>query len=188
MPKRISVILSAWAILTICLGSSAPAAEKEEFVARVLQGGMQYTESVKKVKITIDSYSTDDEILNLMRVMSERGFEPFMDAFRALNKGIFFPIGARGIKIILHGAHSIPTEKGRQIMLFTTRQTWDVELTQRIDPRFGYMVIELDVDSKGRGTGKIYEQASIQLTPQRTITMDGYNSPPKQLFDVRLSK
>jgi hypothetical protein len=188
MTKRICSILSAWTILTICPATSGYAAEKEEFTARVLQGGMQYTEHVKKIKVTIDSYSTDEEILNLMQVMSEKGFEPFMDAFRAMNKGIFFPIGARGIKIILHAAHSVPTEKGRKILLFTTRQTWDVELSQRIDARFGFMVIELDVDSKGRGTGKIYEQASIQLTPQRTVVMEGYNSPPKQLFDVRLQK
>jgi hypothetical protein len=188
MQKRVIIGLSAWAILTLSLSSTASFIEKEEFQARILHGGQQYMESVRKIKITIDSYTTDEEILNLIGVMNQQGYEPFMDAFRALNKGIFLPIGGRGIKIIVHGAHTIPAEKGRQILLFMMRETWDLEVRQSIDPRFSFMVVELNLDSKGKGTGKIYEQASIQITPQRIFVMDGYNSPPKQFWDVRLLK
>ncbi len=188
MKKRILVGFLIGTVATAFLSLDAAAPEKEEFLARLLTGGMQYTESVKKIKITIDSYTTPEEILDLIRIQGEQGYEPFMSAFRALNKGIFFPIGARGIKIIVHGAHNIPTEKGRQILLFTQRQPWDVDSSQRVDHRFPFMVIELNVDSKGNGTGKIYEQASIRMTTERTFEMDGYNSPPKQLWDVKLLK
>lgn len=159
--------------------------EKEQFQARLLTGGMQYTENVRKIRITIDSYSTTDEVFNLIKVQAEQGYEPFMSAFRALNKGIFFPVGGRGIKTIIHGAHSTPTEKGRQIRLFAQRGSWDVDRSQRVDHRFPFMMIELNIDEKGRGSGKFYEQVSIRLTPQRTFEMEGYNSPPKQLWDVR---
>jgi len=188
MKKRILIGFCAWLILGISLSPGQTDEHKEEIVARVLQGSQQYTESVKKIKITIDSYSTEEEVLNLIGIMSQQGYEPFMDAFRALNKGTFFPIGGRGIKIIIHGAHNVPTEKGRKVLLFATRQTWDVEVNQRLDARFMFMVIELDLDSKGKGTGKIYEQAAIKMTPQRTFEMDGYNAPPKQLWDVRVQK
>lgn len=188
MKKHVFIGFCVWLILGISFGAGQTAELKEEFVARVLQGSQQYTESVKKIKITIDAYSTEEEVLNLIGIMSQQGYEPFMDAFRALNKGTFFPIGGRGIKILIHGAHNIPTEKGRKVMLFTTRQTWDVEVNQRLDARFMFMVIELDLDSKGKGTGKIYDQAAIKMTPQRTFEMDGYNAPPKQLWDVRLQK
>jgi len=188
MQKRVIIGLSAWAILTLSLSSSASFIEKEEFQARLLQGGRQSMESIRKIKLTVDSYTTDEEVLNLISVMNEQGFETFMDAFRALNKGAFLPVGGRGIKIVIHAAHSIPTEQGRQILLFMMRETWDLEVRQSMDPRFNFMVVELNLDSKGKGTGKIYEQASIQMTPQRTFVMDGYNSPPKQFWDVRLSK
>jgi len=188
MKKRILFCLSIGAIIAAFLISNAAAQQKEEFMARVLQGGGQLTEDVKKIKITIDGYTTEEEVLNLISIMNLQGYEPFMDAFRALNKGAFFPIGFRGTKIIVHGAHSIPTEKGRKILLFTTRQPWSVESNQRVDPRFTFMVVELKIDNKGKGTGNIYEQASIKMTPQRTFEMDGYNAPPKQLWDVRLSK
>jgi len=188
MQKRVIIGLSALAILTFSLGSRASFVEKEEFEARLLHGGQQTMESVRKIKLTIDSYTTDEEVLNLINVFNQQGYEPFLSAFRALDKGSFLPIGGRGIKITIHAAHSIPTEKGRQVLIFTMREAWDLEVRQSIDPRFGFMVVELNLDSKGRGTGKIYEQANIQMTPQRTFVMDGYNSPPKQFWDVRLSK
>ncbi|MFZ2052926.1 MAG: hypothetical protein WAU81_01900 [Candidatus Aminicenantales bacterium] len=188
MKKRILIVFIALIVTVAIPSSGAAASETEEFQARLLTGGMQYTESVKKIKISIDSYTTPEEVFNLIKIQTEQGYEPFMSAFRALNKGIFFPIGGRGIKIIIHGAHSIATEKGRQILLFAQRGSWDVEMSQRIDHRFPFMVIELNVDAKGKGTGKIYEQASISLTPERTFVMDGYNSPPKQLWDVKLLK
>jgi len=188
MHKRVIIGLSALAILTLSLSSSAAFMEKEEFQARLLQGGRQSMESIRKIKLTIDSYTTDEEVVNLISVLNQQGYEPFLGAFRALNKGTFLPIGGRGIKIVIHGAHSIPTENGRQILIFAMRETWDLEVRQSIDPRFGFMVVELNLDSKGNGTGKIYEQANIQITPQRTFVMDGYNSPPKQFWDVRQSK
>jgi hypothetical protein len=188
MKKRILIGFFAMIGLVAFLSAQDAASETEEFQARLLTGGMQYTEGVKKIKINIDSYSTTEEVFNLIKIQAEQGYEPFMSAFRALNKGIFFPLGGRGIQIIIHGARSIPTEKGRQILLFAQRQPWDQETSQRIDHRFPFMVIELNVDSKGKGTGKIYEQASIRMTPERTFEMEGYNSPPKQLWDVRLMK
>jgi hypothetical protein len=176
-------------LAVICLAAlvhlRAAVSDTEQFQARLLTGGMQYTEGVKKIRITIDSYTTPEEVFNLVKIQNELGYEPFMNAFRAMNKGIFFPVGARGTQIIIHGAHSVPTEKGRQILLFAQRQTWDTEMSQRVDHRFPFMVIELNVDNKGKGTGKIYEQASIRLTAERTFEMDGYNAPPKQLWDVK---
>jgi len=53
------------------------------------------------------------------------------------------------------------------------------------DSRFPFMVIELNVDDKGKGNGKIYDQASISLTAEKTFSMSGYNAPPVQLWDVR---
>jgi hypothetical protein len=59
---------------------------------------------------------------------------------------------------------------------------------QRVDNRFPYMVIELNLDDKGKGEGKFYEQANIKLTPQGTIELESYNSPPKRIFAVSTMK
>ena len=188
MKKGIFIGLSIWIFMAVLLSSKALSPETETFQARLLTGGQQYTESVRKIKIEIDSYTTSEEVQKLIEVQSQQGYEPFMDAFRALNKGTFFPIGGRGIKTIIHAAHTVPTEKGRKIWLFAQRGTWDVEMNIRTDSRFPFLAIELDVDSKGKGQGKMYEQAAVRLTAERTLEMEGYNSPPKQLWDVRLAQ
>lgn len=188
MKMKILTIFFVLVGLAAFLGAQEAAPKVENFQARLLTGGMQYTDSVKKIKISISGYSTTDEVFTLIKVQAEQGYEPFMNAFRALNKGIFFPLGGRGTQIIIHGAHSIPTEKGRQVFLFAQRMPWDQETSQRIDHRFPFMVIELNLNNKDKGTGKIYEQASIRMTPERTFEMDGYNAPPKQLWDVRPTK
>lgn len=186
MERRTIKSFSAWAIVAACLSLSTVLWAKEEFQARLLttSEGLP-AEKAMKIKISVESYTSREEVLQLMEILSQRGYEPFMSAFRGMNKGSFRPIGGRGVKINLHAAQSIQTDKGRQILLFTQRQSWDVEARQRIDSRFSFMVIELNIDNKGKGKGKIYEQANILLTPQGTIEMESYNSPPRQLFDVR---
>lgn len=50
------------------------------------------------------------------------------------------------------------------------------------------MVIELNLDHKGNGEGKIYDQANLRFTSQGTIEMESYNSPPMQLWAVSAVK
>jgi hypothetical protein len=189
MGSRPKKSLSACVALAACLSLSPLLLAGEEFQARILMGsGGHPAETVMNVKILVESYSSREEILQLMEIINQSGYEAFMTAFRGMEKGAFIPVGSRGVKIILHAARSIQTEKGRRILLFTERQSWDVHVSQRIDRRFPFMAIELNIDNTGRGDGKIYEEAHIVLTPQGTIEMDSSNSPPKQLFGVRLVK
>jgi hypothetical protein len=180
---------TAWAAAAVCLSVSAVLWAGEKFQGRVLtEGDRPGAYRAMRVKITVESYSSPGEILKLMEILRDQGYEPFMRAFRDINKGSFQPIGGRGVKINLHAAHSVSTEKGRQVLLFTQRQTWDLDMQQRIDRRFPFMVIELNLDDKGKGEGKIYEQANIRLTPQGTMEMEAYNSPPRQLYDLQTVK
>lgn len=138
--------------------------------------------------ISIDSYTSPEEVFKLAEILYKGSYEAFMTAFRGINKGIIRPVGGRGIKINIHAAHSFPTEKGRKITLFMQRQSWDTEAQQRTDHRFTFMVFELNLDKRENGDGKIYEQAKIRLTPQGTIEMESYNSAPLQLWGVSLKK
>lgn len=168
-----------------CLGLSNLLLAKEKFEARLLteletSGGL-----ATKFEISIESYTSAEEISQLKEVFSQGGYESFMSAFRGMNKGIFKPIGGLGVNIVIHAAHSIPTDKGRKILLFTPSQSWDAAAPRIIDWRFPFMLIELDIGHKGKGKGKIYEQVSITLTGEGTVGMDLYNAPPLALWGVR---
>jgi hypothetical protein len=161
---------------------------EEEFRARILGGSGPNAYAAVNLKIVIESYTTKEEVLQLMGILNTSGGENFLSAFRKIDKGSLLLIGGRGLNVRLHAAHSTPTEKGRRILLFTERQSWDVGVSQRSEGRYPFMVIELDVNAKGEGSGRIYEAAQIRLNNQGVIEMESYNSTPKQLVAVRLQK
>ncbi len=175
----------------LCLAGALPAAEK--YSARLFTRGGPNTENVVKLEINVDGYTTGEEGWTLFQALNYQGWEPFIGAFRQSNKGNIIFRGARGLKIVVHAAAVIPRENGRKIQLFTEKQAWEVDVMQRTDGRFPFMVFELDLDNKGNGEGKIYENAQIKLKGDRetgtgTIEMESYNSAPKVLFSVGLIK
>lgn len=170
------------------LGGAGLLPATEEFQARLLGQASHPGGQATKFIISIDGYTTEEEVYELAKIFSASGYEAFMTAFQAMTKGFVRPIGGRGIKVTIHAAHSLPTEKGRKILLFTQRQSWDVEAQQRTDQRFTFMVFELNLDKKDKGEGKIYEQAKIRLSGQGMIEMESYNTAPLQLWGVSLRK
>lgn len=188
MQRRIAKRLSALAVAVACLGLSAGLWAKEEFQARILKAGGADADAARKIIISIESYSTTEEIKQLKETLYNGGYEPFMRAFRGISKGYIRPVGGRGVKVTIHAAHSHQTEKGRQILIFCERQSWDVQAMKSFDRRFSFMVIELNINKKGNGDGKFFEQANIRFTIQDTVEIEGYNSPPQQLFGVSLLK
>jgi len=175
-------------LIVACLGLGRTLWAEEEFRARILGGSGPNAYAAVNLKIVIESYTTKEEVLQLMGILNTNGGENFLSAFRKIDKGSLLLIGGRGLNVRLHAAHSTPTEKGRRILLFTERQSWDVGVSQRSEGRYPFMVIELDVNAKGEGSGRIYEAAQIRLNNQGVIEMESYNSTPKQLVAVRLQK
>lgn len=189
---RISRGLVALACVGLFSGGGLWAAEK--YHAKLFTRGGPNTESVLRLEINVDGYTTGEEGWLMFHALNYEGWEPFIAAFRQANKGKIIFHGARGLNITVHAARVIPREDGgRQIMLFTEKQTWEVDVQQRTDARFPFMVFELDVDNKGNGEGKIYENAQIRLQGNRdtgtgAVEMESYNSAPKVLFGVTLAK
>jgi len=191
MRRQFAVLALVGIVLGFSMGGFASAQEK--YNARLLTRGGPNSEPAIKIQISIDGYTTGQEAFQLQQLLEQGGYDPFITAFRESNKGSVVFTGTRGLKIVIHVAQVIPKENGRKILLFTERQAWDVDVFQRMDGRYPYMVIELDVNNKGKGEGKIYENAQIRLTADRetrtgTMEMESYNSAPKSLFGVQLIK
>jgi hypothetical protein len=181
------------AFLCVCLCFSGVLSAAEKYRAKLFTRGGPNTENVIRLQINIDSYTTGEEGWLLFHALNYEGWDQFIAAFRQANKGSIIFQGARGLKIAIHAAQVIPTENGRKIMLFTEKQSWEVDVQQRTDGRFPFMVFELDVDTKGIGTGKIHENAQIKLRGDRetgtgAVEMESYNSAPKVIFGVGLVK
>lgn len=188
MERRNITSYSAWAIVAVCITLSTVLWAQEEFQGRLLPGLGPSAQQAEKLKILVDSYTSDEEVLHLIEVFNKRGYEQFRSTLRGMNKGAILPIGGRGSKLILHAAQNIQTDKGRQIILVAESYSWDIGTSFSFDQRFPFMVIELNINNKGKGKGKIYLSARIKLTSKGTIEMESYSSPPKQLWGVTTKK
>lgn len=187
--KRCSITnFSAWALVTACLSLSTGLWAKEEFQARLLPGLGTNTQKSLKLIISVESYTSAEEVFQLIKIFNQSGYDQFRKALNGMNKGVVHPTGGRGMRILIHAAQSIQTDKGRQILLIAESQSWNLDTNLRHDGRFPFMVFELNFDKKGKGKGKIYVQADIRMTSQGTIEMRSYNSPPKPLSGLSALK
>lgn len=179
---------SAWIITAICLFLCTGLWAKEDFQARLFPDLGQGSQKPTKIIISVDSYTSTEEIFQLMNTFNNRGYEQFRATLRTMNKGILRPTGGRGLQVILHAAQSTPTDKGRKVTLVAESQSWSLDSSLRYDSRFPFMVIELKLNEKGKGSGNIYISADIKLTGEGTIERGAYNTPPKQLLGVAVMK
>jgi hypothetical protein len=185
MIKHNRVHISAWIIAAICFFLCSGLWAKEEFQARMFPDvGPGGAKKPTKLLISVDSYTSSEEVFQLMNIFNNSGYEQYRAALRAMNKGIIRPTGGRGTRIILHAAQSTPTEKGRNIILVAESENWNLGSIIRLDSRFPYVVIEFSLNEKGKGTGNIYVSAEIKFTGEGTIERGDYNTPPKQLLGV----
>jgi hypothetical protein len=161
---------------------------QEKFQGRLIPGLGGGAQKAMKLVISVESYTTTYEVFELIDIFNNSGFDEFKRALHKLNKGTAQPTGGRGVPIVLNAAQSLPTEKGRQILLISRSQSWDLDTRIGYDGRFPFMVIEINLNEKGKGSGKIYLQADIKLTKEGIIELGPTGSPPKQLVSVTLQK
>ena len=188
MEKQNKARFSSWAAPVICLFLCTGLWAQEEFQARLFPDVGPGSQRAEKIIISVDSYTSSEEVYQLIETYNNRGYDQFRAVLRGMKKGILRPIGGRGIQIIFHAAQSIPTEKGRKIVLVGESQSWNLDSSLRYDSRFPFLVVELSLNEKGKGSGNIYLSADIKLTGQGTIERDAYNAPPKQLLGVAVLK
>jgi hypothetical protein len=188
MRRRTIKKFSVWVVVAACLSLSSVLWAKEEFQARLLPGLGPSSQKARKLTILVESYTSTEEVFELIETFNKRGYDQFRGALCGVIKGFIRPTGGRGKKIILHAAQNIHTDKGRKILLVAESQSWSLDTTLRFNSKYPFLVIELNINNKGKGEGKVYVQADIQLTRQGTIELASYDSPPKQLFGVRVLK
>lgn len=161
---------------------------KEEFRARLLEPSPGTFRAMKLV-ISIESYTSAEEVSQLIETYEEKGYKQFRRAFHRLKTGYVRPIGGHGVRIILHAAQSKQTDKERRILLAAEGYSWkQMDPNHRNDSRFPFMFIELIFDAEGKATGRVYPHADIRLTDDGVMEIASFFTPPIPLFDVIASK
>jgi hypothetical protein len=171
--------LAALFLAAVLAALISPLGATDIFKARMLTGKAPVQPAMVNVQIEVESWTTPEEIRQLGDVLNQAGIDAYLAAFQQMNKGTVRFMAGRGWNLPIHAAMTVPTEKGKKVLLFFNRQTWDPG-SQILRGRHFFMVMELTLNAKGKGEGRFYEDAQIKLDPLLgKIEMETYESAPK---------
>jgi hypothetical protein len=171
--------LAALFVAAVLTALVSPLGAADIFKARMLTGKAPVQPAMVNVQIEVESWTTPEEIRQLNDVLNQVGIDAFLAAFKQTNKGTVRFMASRGWNLPIHAALTVLTEKGKKVLLFFNRQTWDPG-SQIIRGKHFFMVMELTLNAKGKGEGRFYEDAQIKLDPLLgKIEMETYESVPK---------
>jgi hypothetical protein len=175
-------VVSVGAVLAASVSALGAA---DIFKARMLTGKGPVEPPMINVQIEVTSWTTPEEIRAFQQTLDLEGTDAFLAAFSRADKGVVRFMSARGFNLPVHAALTVPTEKGKNILLFFNRLQWNSGARQAIGRNF-FMVIELKLNEKGKGEGRFYEDARIRLDGGLgRIEMETYESAPKLLPQVQ---
>jgi len=177
--RKALVLLAAGVVLAAPLGAA------DVFKARFLTGKGPIEPPIVDVQIEVTSWTTLEEVQRLQQVVSGGDFQAFLNAFNAMDKGVVRFKYARGWNLPIRAAVTVPTEKGKRVMLFMYRENWQSG-SVKAHGRNYFMVIDFTLNEKGKGGGRFYEDAMIKLDPvQGRVEMESYGSAPKSFPSVQ---
>lgn len=175
--RRAAVLASLTALVFFLL--ALPSAGQVKFRGRYLTGGGGTIEPILTVNIDILSFSTPEEITQLVKAFNEQGEAGFHRVFRSMKKGSLRVTSGRGMNIEFHSAREFPTDKGTKIELIAENTRFELGAMQRPFSGLMFLVAILEIDAKGRGEAKIYEDATCRITPTGELVLDEHSRAPK---------
>jgi hypothetical protein len=171
--------------LTACIVLTPPPVAADIYRARMLTGKAPVEPPAVSIRIEIQSFTTPEEVQALQEALNQGGMDAFLKAFQNMKKGVVRIMDRRGWNLPVHAALVVPHDKGRKILCFMLRQAWDPGAQLVRTGADFFMVLELNLNEKGTGDGRLYEDAGINLRPQAgAIEMDKYGSAPKILIQA----
>ena len=138
------------------------------------------------VDISVTRWSTDAERERLRSILVEKGQDKLLKALQDLPRAgsIKTP---DSLAYSLQYAQRIPTDDGgERVVLVTDRNIafWEaVNQTRTLE--YPFMVIELRLNSSGRGEGKLTVATKLTADRDGQIVLENYSSQPVRLGSVK---
>lgn len=179
-----------YVVIAFVLGAAiaAPLSAADIYTGRMLTGKAPVEPATIAIRVEIQEYTTAEEVARLQEALNKPGMDAFLTAFKSMKKGVVRILDTRGWNLPIHAAQIIPTDKGTKLQCFLVREAWNQE-TQMIRSKDYFMVLELNLDEKGRGDGRLYQDAGIGLRPREgRLEMSRFGAPPKMIVQVRTEK
>jgi hypothetical protein len=160
---------------------------RETFRARIVNLGGVLPSGTNTLWLTIESWSTDEEVETLRRGLEQGGQSGLTDALGTMEKG-FVRIG-NSLRWPISYAVSVDTPQGRKVRAVTKRPITFVETA--ISARsadFTVGIIEFVIPPGKRGEGVLIPAAQVSIEGKEiVVTTPPRNIAPMQLQNVAAS-
>ena len=162
-----------------------PLAAKDVFRGRMLTERAPIEPPAVEIQIEIESWTTPEEIVQFNQILASSGPDAFLSAFNATNKGVVRFLYARGFNLTIHMAQALEDDNGKRVLLVLRREPWS-QGSQLSGGRNYFMVIELNLNKEGKGEGRFYEDAQIEMdVMDGKVYLRSYESSPKIIPSIK---
>ena len=183
--NSIAVSLTLLCVGTVAAPAQAPAQEVERFVGTIAYTGLR--SGLERFNIRINEYTTDEEEMRLIDILTNEGWLQLEQAFLDSEKGRLQIAGELGRNISV--ARSIPTETGRIVRVATARPIALREFWNNTRSReYAFGVIELHLDENGEGSGWMVPAAQVAIDEDGTLQVQTIWGPPLSILTVRVER
>ena len=183
---RFLLVLTAAVLAASPLAAqTASNSERERFTAFAVNTSNVGRPGAMQVDLEITRWTSDAERDRLMQVFKEKGPNALLEALRD-TRPVGFIKTPDSLAYDLHYARQMPGEDGgRRIILVTDRPIsfWEA----RNQPRsieYPFTLVELQMDGKGEGVGKLSIATRITLNGN-VLTLENFANQPVMLTTVR---
>ena len=159
-------------------------AEAQERLEGIIERPSGGTSGRWPFTIRIETYTSDEEADESLRVLREQGARAMQDRLVDLDRARFQITGQRSVNI--GEVRSIPTGDGGRILRFMAGGELEISgagVGRDSEPMFS--IIELQLDEQGEGAGAVYAAATIELDGDDGLVIENL-TPPYQVTTVKV--
>jgi hypothetical protein len=138
--------------------------------------------------IGLDRYSTDEERAAWRQAFAEGGQEALVVQWQEQNPKLGYLKFTQTLGYQIRAAISVPTEKGRKILIALDRPLKGFEIranTRSEDYPIGW--VELEVDAEGKGEGQMVGAAAFKVEDNRLV-IETYGTQAVKLMNVTVKE
>jgi hypothetical protein len=184
--KSASLILALYCAATLAMPVGAKGL-KEVYTGSVIDTRGFRRTGTAFITITIDQYTTDEEMQRLAEAYSSDRQDGLLKAMRKMKKGTVQIEGDLGYRI--RAARQIKTDKGATLLVAFERPiSWLEARSSSSSLDYPFAVIEIEFDEKGKGAGTLHVAAKIKINEENEVKVEGYEFNPARLLNVRKRK
>jgi hypothetical protein len=187
---RTLVGLTAVACLSASGIGATPADPVDRFTAFAINMGDMTRAATAMIDIDISRWSTDAERDRLAAAIDQKRPDRMVSVLRDLPRvGVLHSPGAVGIPFY-YGRKLVAPDKTEQILLITERPIdFQYAWSRPGVGNYPFMTVEMRLNAKGEGDGKISLATRIALSKEHgLVMMEGYDNLPIRLTQVKRAK